>query len=472
MEDLSSYYKELNILQLKYEHFLETAKTLLKPWPNPKRSSASATAAAEKEQTDENGTELPPLSAPNIVDASPETRELEKIDALLDKAQKMRLSNKPEEEEKPSRQSLRLASGVYKPSARPHHQQHRVPIPHHHAKKSSRGRSRQTAAARGHTYDHTHDEEPVARSGHIHKSATGTGRGHTHDPAAGRGHSHELARGASVSCKHKAQQREVGSEPRAKGFSLQTNGEQLSMPTEYRKLLKTIARCEEALEEDLTSKTAAAHFSKRLMSKHRKERVDGIRLVLLAQEIQLLKAKLVAITPYEWTVSNRSSWEEVLAVKTKCDLLLECYHTAVSMGDMRDAQTTIGEKKNGRHQLVDESGGRRDGVEFGYSSLKDWSLLVEMTLRRRFNQCEMRFLTEIQQTLLPLLSRCCNQQQDSCRHRHHCDNGVASLLRVASQCSNIPATPIYLETQQRGPAPAPLLHDSTTTNLPPPPPPR
>ena len=165
-----------------------------------------------------------------------------------------------------------------------------------------------------------------------------------------------------------------------------------------------------------------------------------------------------------FSVSNRSSWEEVLAVKTKYDLLLECYHTAVSMGDMRDTQTTIGEKENGRHQLVE----REDGVEFGYTSLKDWSLLADMTFHRKFQQWELKYLTEIQQTLLPLLSRCCSQQQqDSCRHNNSVagGSGVAALLRVASLCSNIPATPIYLETQQTiNPPPPPQQRNNSTAH--------
>ena len=32
MDDISSYYKELSFLQLKYEHLVDANKSLLKPW--------------------------------------------------------------------------------------------------------------------------------------------------------------------------------------------------------------------------------------------------------------------------------------------------------------------------------------------------------------------------------------------------------------------------------------------------------
>jgi hypothetical protein len=141
-------------------------------------------------------------------------------------------------------------------------------------------------------------------------------------------------------------------------------------------------------------------------------------------------------------VSNRSAWEDVLSVKTKVDLLMECYFKVLSMHDSR----------GGPHSPSQLGGERRDtpltmldyeGKEFSYSSVKDWDTFVGAELQRSFKVWEEKFLTEIHQTLVPSVSRYVDGSSETRKVDAHT---IASILRVLGSASNLPTKPVYLDT--------------------------
>lgn len=151
-------------------------------------------------------------------------------------------------------------------------------------------------------------------------------------------------------------------------------------------------------------------------------------------------------------VSNRSAWEDVLSVKTKVDLLLECYYKVLSNRNRRDAPSApslLGQQEEGRDACPapgsHEKAGEQRALceeEFGYSSVRDWDTLMDMELRRSFKQWEEEYLTEIRQTLVPVISQYVGGAEPCKQDRHT----VVSMLRVACLASDIPTKPIYLDT--------------------------
>lgn len=142
-------------------------------------------------------------------------------------------------------------------------------------------------------------------------------------------------------------------------------------------------------------------------------------------------------------VSHRSNWEDVLALKTKLDLLLKCYHVLSGQRDDRNGRSTpplLEGRGTGRapkpHPL------HPNLEEFVYSSLKDWTAVSSMELQKRHKQWEVKYLAELQQTLLPAIS-------------HHIRASPApglaeqdtALLRALYLASDIHTNPIYLNLQ-------------------------
>ena len=143
-------------------------------------------------------------------------------------------------------------------------------------------------------------------------------------------------------------------------------------------------------------------------------------------------------------VSSRSKWEDVLAVKTKVELLLECYHKVVSNGNMGDHTPAVLGQGDRREKKRDETT-EEEFQEFGYSAVKDWSALTSVAMQRRFGKWERQYLTGIKRMLLPLVSQLI-QSMDTAQDRQE----IVSLLRATCAACNIATRPIYLDSGSRG----------------------
>lgn len=133
-------------------------------------------------------------------------------------------------------------------------------------------------------------------------------------------------------------------------------------------------------------------------------------------------------------------------MKTKVDLLMECYYKVLSMHDRRDGTHSPsllgGERGDSFTMLGHEKAS--EGREFGYSSVQDWDTLVNMELQRSFKEWEEKYLAEIHQTLMPALSQCVSGgSSETSKVDAHT---IVSMLRVACLASDIPTKPIYLDT--------------------------
>lgn len=145
------------------------------------------------------------------------------------------------------------------------------------------------------------------------------------------------------------------------------------------------------------------------------------------------------------SVSSRSTWEEVLSVKTKIDLLMECYYKVLSTYDRRDrphSLSLLGEERRDSFAMLGHE--VTEGTEFGYSSVRDWDTLVDTELQRSFKQWEEKYLTEIHQTLMPALSQYASRGSSEANSVDV--HTITSMLRVACSASDIPTKPIYLDT--------------------------
>lgn len=137
-------------------------------------------------------------------------------------------------------------------------------------------------------------------------------------------------------------------------------------------------------------------------------------------------------------VSHRSNWEDVLALKTKIDLLLECYHVLSGRhGDRNGHYTPTLLEGHGRtHPL------HPNLQEFGYSSLKDWTALSSMELQKRHKQWEAKYLRELQHTLLPAISQHIRASPGQAERERH-----TAMLRALYLASGIHTNPVYLDLQ-------------------------
>ena len=138
------------------------------------------------------------------------------------------------------------------------------------------------------------------------------------------------------------------------------------------------------------------------------------------------------------TVSERSSWQEILYLKTKVDLLMECYHMILD-SDRRVHETSRCDRDGLKLKLDDSP-----NVEFAYSSLRDWIRLSSLMLQKKHKLWEKHYLTDVKDTLIP---RVCQYIEEACSKGNK--NAAVSMLQALYLASDIHTKPVYLNMEEK-----------------------
>lgn len=148
---------------------------------------------------------------------------------------------------------------------------------------------------------------------------------------------------------------------------------------------------------------------------------------------------MVAKYPFHYhdnsTVSERNTWQEILNVKTKVDMLIECYQAILQSNEEKTLLSKNDEVKMKSPLEI------CDLPPFAYSSVEDWNMLTFLEFQKRLKIWEAKYLRDVKYKLVPLVSQNIgnphseNEKQD------------VSTLQALYLAGNISTNPVYLNTE-------------------------
>ncbi|KAL5474035.1 hypothetical protein EMCRGX_G028607, partial [Ephydatia muelleri] len=311
---LASRYRELSLLQLKYEHLIDVCSALLRPWPSEDTASV---LEGPKSPFDSSAKEPPATSEPDV------NPELQALEHVLNKAHKVR-AECTTAVRKPAQQqpkvsfaaSMRLATSVYNQSGK----KAQPSKTHSHKKKSSEvpGKKQRILPA----IVPASVSKVASEQRSPPKADTRGGSRIKDTPADTRGGSRIKDTPADTRGGSRIKDTPAQLQGEEYCHTLKTHGVQLSMPSSYCNLQKRFSRISGHINSMSCSSSdvVAGHFVNSLIQRRGgHQALEGAHLQLLREGYTLLKDQL-----YSQEASDSGSW---LEVKQQLDLIQLHYST-------------------------------------------------------------------------------------------------------------------------------------------------
>ena len=199
------------------------------------------------------------------------------------------------------------------------------------------------------------------------------------------------------------------------------------------------------------------------------------------ERTQLLKARLELITPgelssehwdihscrcilfdnYDWLLydvwTERSSWQNVLHMKTELDLIKQSYHSVLNAYNHNSSSPTAtpSQEPAGLEIDIAQLTSSYEAIKLDaispsspspliFSSLDEWSNASKTEQLKKHRQWEVKYLAAVEENILPLVSRCMNSPSPG----PEWTSKAVSMIRTLHLVSQVPSKPIYLDSEQ------------------------
>lgn len=155
-----------------------------------------------------------------------------------------------------------------------------------------------------------------------------------------------------------------------------------------------------------------------------------------------------------YIVAERSTWQDILHMKTKLDLIKQSYNSLIDSCNQMTASSTSGQLE------VDDivTVASNEAVEpkpdvtilspaaprLSFPSLDEWSTLSRTEHQRSFKQWEVEYLSAVEQDILPHVSHYISSLPPGSEQT----TKAVSVIRTLFMASKVSSRPVYLDSDQ------------------------